>query len=325
MESKGITCGRIVLASRDHFFVWTEQGEVEATLGGRLRHVKSCLPCVGDWIVLREGNVIVDVLPRRTRISRKEPGRSVREQILAANLDVLFIVSGLDQDYNPRRLERYLVLAKESGTRPVILLNKADLQEDPEVFVRRTKEQARGVPVLAVSALEKRGLGEICRQVGTGETAALVGSSGVGKSSIVNALLNEDRQPIAEVREWDGRGRHRTTQRELFLIPGNWFLIDMPGLRELEPWAAPEQVDDAFADIAELAAGCRFRDCTHRAEPGCAVRNAAGLDQSRLAGYRKLKRELAFLERQSDIRLTRESRKRWKALEKEARRHPKRT
>ena len=316
-------CGRVALVHREHCIVWTPNGEVTATISGHLRHLDQDLPCVGDWVILREGTVISHLLPRRTQLSRKEPGKRLREQVLAANMDLLFIVSGLDRDYNPRRLERYLVLAHESGARPVVLLNKADLRGDIADVLRLTERHAPGVPVFALSALERRGLEAIAQTAEPGQTAALIGSSGAGKSTIVNALLGESRQRTTDVREADCKGRHTTTHRELIRIPGNWLLMDLPGLRELQLWADPERIDTAFADIAELAGRCKFRDCSHHEEPGCAVRDA-GLDPDRLQSYRKLQREVNYLELQTDIHRQRETRKKWNAIEKDIRRHPKR-
>jgi ribosome biogenesis GTPase len=322
--------GRVALVHRDHFIVWTAHGEVTATISGHLRHMDSDPPCVGDWVTLRDSSVISQVLPRRTQLSRKEPGKRLREQVLAANMDLLFVVSGLDRDYNPRRLERYLVLAYESGARPIILLNKADLRpaffgvNDLADVVRHTERHAPGVPVLALSALTNSGLDAIARHVKPGETAALLGSSGAGKSTIVNALLGETRQLTTAVRDEDSKGRHTTNHRELIRMPGNWLLMDLPGLRELQLWADPERIDTAFADIADLAQQCKFRDCAHNQEPGCAVRDAA-LDPARLRSYRKLQKELNHLELQTDIHRAREVRKKWNAIEKDMRRHPKRT
>ena len=227
-------CGRVALVHREHCVVWTANGEVTAAISGHLRHLDQDLPCVGDWVILREDAVIVEILPRRTQLSRKEPGKRLREQVLAANMDLLFIVSGLDRDYNPRRLERYLVLAHESGARPVILLNKADLRGDLADVVLLTERHAPGVPVFALSALEQQGLEAIATNVGSGQTAALIGSSGAGKSTIVNALLGEMRQRTTDVRDSDSKGRHTTTHRELIRMPGNWLLMDLPGLRELQ-------------------------------------------------------------------------------------------
>lgn len=273
-------------------------------------------------MVLRGQSSIVEVLPRRSKLSRKKPGKENCEQTLAANIDICFVVSGLDRDYNPRRFERYLILVFESQARPVIILNKADLRMDIAAVVARTEQVAPGVPVLAMSALEGWGIEALLRQIVRGETAALIGSSGAGKSTIMNRLLGEDRQQVSEVRASDRKGRHTTTRRELFLLPDGWLLIDLPGLRELQLWADPEQIDQTFADIAELAAQCRFRDCTHREEPGCAVR-VASVDPGRLASFHKLGRELAYLDRQSDGHLARETKRRWKSVHKAMRHHRK--
>ena len=315
--------GRVALAARDHFLIWTELGEIEATISGRYRHLGLGQPCVGDWVALRDASVITEVLPRRTKLSRKDPAKGVQEQVLAANIDLLFVVTGLDGEYNPRRLERYMVLAYESGARPVILLNKADLCADLPEIISRTERSAPGVPVIALSALTQWGVDAIAKQISPGQTAALIGSSGAGKSTIVNCLLGEDRQRTTLVRDTDSKGRHTTTHRELFLMPGKWLMMDLPGLRELQLWGDPEQIDNSFSEIAHLAERCKFRDCTHQQEPGCAVRDA-NLDASRLMSYHKLKRELAFLERQADTHLARETKKKWKAIEKDIRRHPRR-
>jgi ribosome biogenesis GTPase len=316
----------VASAARDRFLVWTEDGEVEAGISGRLRHSSGSWPAVGDWVALRENGLVIEqVFERLTVLSRKQPGRALDEQVLAANIDVLFVVCGLDHDFNERRIERYLVVARQSGARPVILLTKADLAEShrrdlAEIVARM--HASTGVPVLALNALSGEGVSELAGMVRPAETAALIGSSGVGKSTIVNALLGEQRQSTRGVRLGDDRGRHTTTARSLFMMPRGWLLIDMPGLREVQLWASLEQLDAGFDDVRELAEGCRFRDCTHSGEPGCAV-EASGLDPDRLGNYRKMQRELHYLERKTDKRLMSENRARWKVIHKAMRQNPK--
>ena len=318
--------GRVASVSHEQFLVWTETNEVDAVISGRLRHAGPRWPAVGDWVCLRpDSPVIEQVLERATVLSRKQPGRAIGEQVLAANINVLFIVTGLDHDYNERRLERYLVLARQSGAEPVILLNKADLaahnQLDLPAAISRLRRWS-GAPVLALSALAGDGVSALGNFVAAGETAALIGSSGVGKSTIVNRLLGEQRQSTFSVRAGDNHGRHTTTTRSMFRMPGGWLLIDMPGLREVQLWADPEQLDNGFDDITSLASQCRFRDCTHTGEPGCAVQKAA-LDDGRLANYHKMQKELEYLERKADKRLMSESKTRWKTIHKTMRHHPK--
>jgi ribosome biogenesis GTPase len=352
--------GRVASANHGRFLVWTAGGEVDASVSGSLRKSGALWPAVGDWVVLREDEVlrgdetvrrdeavreaevvIARVLIRQTCVSRKQPEREIREQVLAANIDVLFIVSGLDRDYNPRRIERFLVMATESGARPVVLLNKADLAEsldlDLAAIVASVQQLQAGLTVLPISAKADEDLDALPAQLGAGQTAALIGSSGVGKSTILNRLLGDERQRTTAVRASDSRGRHTTTTRQLFRMPGGWLLMDLPGLREVQLWTNAEQptqnLEASFDDIQTLAQNCRFRDCTHTAEPGCAV-TAAALDPARLANFQKMQRELAQLERRTNpklanpklanARLAKETRAKSKAIEKTVRQHPKR-
>ena len=335
--------GRVASANHGRFLVWTQTadegtGEVDASVTGTLRKSGALWPAVGDWVVLRPDAPVIDrVLNRQTKLSRKQPEREVREQVLAANIVVLFIVSGLDRDYNPRRIERFLVMANESGARPVVLLNKADLAAtlnlDLAEIVAGVQQMSAGITVLPISARTDNNLDALPAQLGPGQTAALIGSSGVGKSTILNRLLGDERQRTTEVRASDSRGRHTTTSRQLFRMPGGWLLMDLPGLREVQLWAntdptsastsGGENLEASFDDIQALAQNCRFRDCTHTAEPGCAVTSAA-LDPARLANYQKMQKELAHLERKTNPRLAKETRAKWNAIEKSVRSHPKR-
>ena len=311
VAEQGAEPGRVALANRELFAVWTASGEREATVSGRLRHSGGDWPTVGDWVVLEGGARIARVLPRLTAFSRKEPGAVTRAQVIAANIDVLFVVAGLDGDFNLRRLERYLLLARESGARPVVVLNKSDLRADAEEVAILTA--ALGAPVVTTSALDGRGLTALEAHMTPCQTAGLTGSSGVGKSTLLNRLLGSERQRVQDVRESDSRGRHTTVRRELFLAPNGWLIVDTPGLRELQLWAGAESVDLAFADIADLAQQCRFRDCRHQGEPGCAV-SSGGIDEERLASYNKLQREAAHLERQQNQRAALEEKRKIKRI-----------
>jgi ribosome biogenesis GTPase / thiamine phosphate phosphatase len=285
------------------FRVVTEEGELTADVSGRLRHVtrdKAELPAVGDWVALRPDWAasrasIFAVLPRRTAFSRKAAGPAAGAQVVAANVDTVFLVTGLDLDFNVRRIERAVTLARESGAEPVIVLSKADLCDDPAGQMDAAARAAPGIAVVAVSATAGTGLGELAPWLQPGRTVVLVGSSGTGKSTLVNLLLGEDRQLIRAVREHDHRGKHTTTRRELLLLPSGALLIDTPGIRELGLWGGQEALSEAFSDIDVLALSCAFSDCTHGSEPRCAVRDAlssGALDQGRFNSYVKLKGEL---------------------------------
>ncbi len=312
---------RVVISHRDRFIVWTEAGQQTVSPSGRLRHDSTLWPTTGDWVLLRDGAAIECVLERQSAIARRNPGGAFEQQTLAANIDVLFVVAGLDRDFNLRRLERYLILAREGGVQPVLVLNKADLHPDPPAAVRAVRGLAGGCPILTVSALQNWGVDEIHDHVRRNQTAALAGSSGTGKSTILNRLLGFERQATQSVREEDSRGRHTTIARELIPMPQGWLLIDLPGIRELQLLAGEDAVETAFEDIAEAAAECRFRDCRHDGEPGCAV--AEQVPEARLLAYRKLKREAAYMERQTDISAALAQKKQWKIIHK-AMRNPQR-
>jgi ribosome biogenesis GTPase len=325
---------RVAAVHREGYAVWTADGERAAELSGRLRHRatdEADLPAVGDWVAVRladgEGPALVQaVLPRRARVARKVAGEATSEQVVAANVDVVLIVAGLDGDYNPRRLERALVLAWDGGAQPVVVLNKADLVREDALagLVRATEDVAPGVTVVPVSAATGAGLEALDAWLPAGRTAALIGSSGVGKSTLVNRLLGEDRQKTRPVRAHDARGRHTTTSRELLRLPSGALLVDTPGLRELQLWAAPDALGGTFADVDALAGSCRFADCGHAGEPGCAVAAAAEagtLGQGRLLSYRKLQKELRHLALRQDERGRREEKQRWRSIHKLARKH----
>lgn len=318
--------GRVAVQHRGFWEVTTERREALVEVTGRLRHASDpgALPVVGDWVGLRDG-LIDAVLPRTSKFSRKTPFTQVSEQVLVANVDVAFLVMGLDGDFNLRRLERYLTTAWEGGATPIIVLNKADLAYDLETQKADTESVAFGVPVHVVCAQTGEGVEELRPRLAGNRTAVLLGSSGVGKSSLINRLLGEERFRIGEVRD-DGRGRHTTTHRELVAVPGGGVIIDTPGLRELQLWETDDGLDQAFVDVAELIAHCRFSDCQHRTEPGCAIKAAladGSLSRERWESYKKLQRELARLERKLDPKLRSEERKKWAARTKSHRQRQK--
>jgi ribosome biogenesis GTPase len=324
--AKGCAPGRVASAEREVYVVWTAAGLVRAEPAGRLRHGASRsggLPAVGDWVAVRAdpaggAATVVDVLPRKGAFCRKRAGDETREQVVAANVDTLFLVCGLDRDFNPRRIERSLVLAWESGAVPVLLLNKADACADPEARLAYAQSAAPSVPVHVVSALTGAGLDALAPYLGRGRTVALLGSSGVGKSTLVNRLLGRDVQATREVRARDGRGRHATTRGALFRLAGGALLLDTPGWRELQLWADSAGLDHAFEDVADLAARCRFRDCAHGQEPGRAVRGM--LDEDRLRSFRKLQAEVRSLAARRDERARSEATARLRSIHKQARR-----
>ena len=320
----GLIPGRVAVQHRGAYDVLTELGELRCDVAGRLYDESASpadLPAVGDWVALaarrdEQGGTVQAVLPRRTKFSRKTAWQAAEEQVLAANVDVVLIVTSLNEDLNLRRLERYLTLAWESGARPVLVLTKADLAEDVAEGVQTVASIAFGVPVVPLSSVTGEGLDALRSHLGPGVTAALLGSSGVGKSTLVNTLAGEELLATREIRD-DGRGRHTTTRRELIQLPDGSLVIDTPGMREIQLWVADEGLEEAFEDVTELFGRCRFSDCSHDSEPGCAVKEALAegtLSAERWESYLKLQRELAHLERRLDKRAASEERKRWKAI-----------
>jgi ribosome biogenesis GTPase len=323
-EREGLVPARVAAQHRGAYGVLGEDGERRVRAAGRLRHdtaFAADLPAVGDWVALRE-ETIHAVLPRRSAFSRKVAWAPTEEQVLAANIDTVFVVAALDADLNLRRLERYLTLAWESGATPVIVLTKSDLCTDVDSALLAVESVAIGVPAHAVSNVTGAGLDRLEAHLAPARTIVLLGSSGVGKSSLVNRLAGDELQLTREIAD-DGRGRHTTTSRQLIQLPGGALLVDTPGLRELQLWDADEGVHEAFADVDELAAGCRFNDCSHTREPGCAVHAAIDqgrLELSRLQSYRRLQRELERLALKRDARLRSEGRRKRAAFARSMRR-----
>ena len=329
----GYLPARISLEQKTHYMAFTEAGEIPALVTGKFSYevvAESDMPVVGDWVavtVLDETPakaLIHAVLPRGSRFSRQEPGKRTREQVVAANIDTVFCVIGLDANYRASRIERYLSVAWESGAAPVVLLTKADLCDDVPAVLSEAQSLAPGVPVHAISVLHEVGIAALAPYCTPGNTMALLGSSGVGKSTLLNRLLGSEAQRVQEVREQDSRGRHTTTTRQMFTLPGGALMIDTPGLRELQLWDADEGLSAAFTEIEALARNCRYVDCRHEGEPGCRIQQAlvsGELSQKRFESYQKLQRELAYQARRIDHRAEMEERLKWKRIAKDIKAH----
>lgn len=327
--SAGLVPGRVIQQFNHIYTVVTERGDLRAQLSGRLRYEASSheLPVTGDWVALRispnqDAAQIIAVLPRLTRFSRRAAGKNDREQVIAANLDYAFLVTGLDNDFSPRRIERYLTAAWDSGATPVVILNKLDLCSDPASRIHAVEEVAFGTAIHAVSALRGDSLHELTRYCQPGQTVALLGSSGVGKSTLINRLLGSESQSTQPICE-DGRGRHTTTRRELLFCAQGGMVIDTPGMRELQLWGNDEDLHMTFDEIETLARNCRYRDCRHQSEPSCAVLeavNAGNLNAERLSSLHKLQGELAYLDRRDDPVADLAEKRRWKNIHKSAKR-----
>jgi ribosome biogenesis GTPase len=327
--AQGMVLGRVATSQRDQYRLYLEDAEVEAEPSGALWYraaAASSMPVVGDWVAARvvgqEQAIVEAVLPRRTLFSRRAAGRREEEQPIAANIDLVYLVCGLDGDFNLRRLERYLALAAESGAAPVIVLNKADVCADLAARLEETAAVAGAAPVVMASAVAENGVDGLRAFLAPGRTVALLGSSGVGKSTIANRLLGGEHLRTAAVRESDSRGRHTTTHRELMPLPWGGAIIDTPGMRELQLWAGQESVDRAFDEIAGMARDCRFVDCRHTGEPGCAVAAALAvgtISKERWESYRKLRSEARRHEEMVDPLAAQESKRKLKQMHKACR------
>ena len=314
--------GRVIWQSAYSYRVQCSEAEIAAEPTGKVKSAE--LPAVGDWVAVRQPDAggmgkILAILPRKSVFSRNAAGRTVHEQVVAANIDEVLIITDLDQDFNLRRIERYITLVYNSGAGPVVVLNKTDLAEDVEAVIAQTETVSPGIPVYAVSAEKDLGIDQLEKHLGPGKTLAFLGSSGVGKSTIINRLLGVDRLDVGEVREADGKGRHTTTHRELVILPGGGAVIDTPGMREIQVWGNEDGLADAFPEIDELAAACRFRDCRHDSEVGCAVREALEsgfLDDGRFESYVKLRAEFENLGRRRSQRARLEEKREGKRFSK---------
>lgn len=328
LAAEGLIPGRVALEHKRMYRVWTEEGELLCEVSGKYAFAagsREDYPAVGDWVAVKprteeQKGTIQALLPRKGKFSRKMAGNTTEEQIVAANVSTIFLVNSLNDDLNLRRIERYLLLAWESGANPVIILTKADLCEDADEKKSLVESISMGVPVIPVSVMSESGIAELRPYIGHGSTVALLGSSGVGKSTLTNYLIGKEVQKVQEIREDDDKGKHTTTHRELFILPDGGVLIDTPGMRELQLWNSENGLSESFSDIEALADSCRFRDCSHEDEPGCAVRTSikdGAMEESRLASYKKLQRELAYLDRRMDKKAQSDEKKKWKSIHKQ--------
>ncbi|MDF2945369.1 MAG: rsgA [Bacillales bacterium] len=331
-QKNDLDFARVVLEHKHIYRVTDGVNDWLAELSGKFRFnalTRTDYPAVGDWVLIKklpnENRVIIhEVLPRLSCFSRKTAGSKIEEQIVATNVDYVFLVNALNNDFNVRRIERYLTLAWESGANPIIILTKKDLCEDVSSRISAVEEVAIGVPILAVNSIDGDGIDAISEYASEGKTVALLGSSGAGKSTLLNALIGTELQKTQDVREGDDRGKHTTTHRELFFLPSGGMIIDTPGMRELQLWDGDEGVTVTFSDIEEIALRCRFSDCSHESEPGCAIRSAienGELETSRYESYLKLQREIAYSARKQDSALARAEKEKWKKIHLQAQQH----
>lgn len=327
-SGNGYIPGRVAIQNKTNYIVYSAYGELSAEISGKFMfdaENKEDYPAVGDWVVMRhipdEQKAIIDkVLPRQTVFSRKEAGSKTERQILASNIDIVFIMTSLNHDFNLRRLERYMILSKESGAQPVIVLSKADVCDDIDTKIKETELIADGIPVHVLSSITHRGVDELKHYFDENKTIAVLGSSGVGKSTYINVLLGGETLKTLEISSYKDKGHHATTRRELILIPSGGMIIDTPGMRELQLWDGGDGIENVFDDIEELISQCKFTDCRHNNEPGCAVKRAiktGELDEKRYESYLKMKKEIRYFENRKDWKANFEEKKKWKKIHKQ--------
>lgn len=330
-EFPGFQPGRVLAEHRSLYQVALEEADVSARITGRLRYESESsaeLPAVGDWVALQpsgDSASIHAILPRKSKFSRKVAGEKTAEQVVAANIDFAWIVTALDQDFSLRRIERYMTLVWESGASPVVVLSKADLCDRPEQLAGQVEAVTLGTPIHLTSSLDQGSVDALRRYLEGNSTVAMLGSSGVGKSTLINTLAGETLQETGAVRG-DGKGRHTTTYRQLLCLSGGGSIVDSPGMRELQLWGDGSGIEDTFGDIEEVAGLCRFDDCRHDREPGCEVRRLVEegrLPRERLESYHKLQRELAYLDRRQDAFAQQKQKQQIKTMMKSLRDHPK--
>lgn len=333
LKTKQSVPGRVVLEHKRMYRIVTANGEWLAVCSGSMQYEaeeRRDFPAVGDWVAIEkmpgeERGIIHAILPRTSLFSRKMAGYTIAEQIIAVNIDIVFLVMSMNKDFNARRLERYLVASYDSGATPIVVLTKKDLCDDPSYYINKAQNIALGTDVFAVNNMTGEGIETLTSLLKDGKTAALLGSSGVGKSSLTNAICGEETMSIQDIREDDAKGRHTTTHRELIKMPTGGVLIDTPGMREFQLWDNHESLDSGFKDVETFANACKFNDCQHNNEPGCAVQEAlatGNLPEDRYANYLKLQKELAFLDSKMDRAVQAEERKKWRKVTKSMRDHP---
>ncbi|RJP71956.1 MAG: ribosome small subunit-dependent GTPase A [Ignavibacteriales bacterium] len=331
-KRQGFSAGRIAIENKTNYLVYTEAGEATGECSGKLMFAtedNSDLPKAGDWVAVslydnNEKAVIHEVVNRHTKLSRKSPDKKVSEQVIAANIDIVFIVQALDDNFNINRLERYLTAVYQSGAKPVVVLNKSDLCPDVETKISKVKKIKDELDVVAVSAVDKTGISNLYQYISEGVTIAFIGSSGVGKSTLINLLLGEEHFKTNAIRESDSRGKHTTTHRELVLLPDGGMLIDTPGMRGFLMWSSQSSLNKTFDEFGEFAVECHFKDCTHIHETGCAVLQALNdglIEEERYRNYLKLHKEVKYLETKTDKFAELEEKRKWKNIHKEIKRY----